>query len=409
MDAWFLPRVNVNQGVVNDAERNQGLSARLLAKAHADRLRFDAGFTRSRFVNPEDPLLNQGARIAPARQTIRNARYADVSYDLLKDFSFSSAESAPSTSDPAPAPTVGRKLNLTLNFHHERVDPLFRSIGAATQADKEQNQAEVVGTLGEVAFTFSHTRFKDNLAGIPSILKTLTRRNAFNVNLPLATLLGKDPAQPNIFLPRLGYTFDHVRAFAAFVPIGGGFDDPSTIPNQANVNQAFTAEWQIQKFSLTYQLNHSLQDNRQRGREQADLRNLINSFVVGWNALTQLELNFQLNAESANNREQNRTDRTLRFGLGAIWQITSRQVVNATFANTGVGDLARTSRSRNTEYDLQWAWNFTRETPKRFQKVQTIFFIRYANRFARVRDQVLGVNNLTKLQTLNAGLNFIFF
>src|SRR5262245_13791855 len=422
LDAWFTSnRQNFTQSNINDAERSRGYSARLLAKDKSERARLDAGFTRSYFYNPDDPLLNQGAAVQSSRAETRNARYIDASYDLLKDFVFNrtpapappgadgtlSATATQEASQPAVEP---KKFNLTLNIRHERVDPLFRSIGANTQADLFRNEAEFVGAYGELNFTAAHTRFNDNLAGIRTILRTDTRRTAFAINTPLHGLFGgAPPAVPNPFLPRVGYTFELVRASADFIPVGGGFDQPGAIPDQSNIVQSFVAEWQVKEIKLAYRLNHSLQDNRAPGRERADLQNFTHNATVGWNPLTTLELNLELNFEDANNREQARTDRTIRFGGVVNWQATRRQTFNLTLSTVGAGDLARTARKLNNEFDLQWSYRLTRENENRFKKVQANYFLRYANRFARARNFVENINNLTKLQTFNTGLNFIFF
>jgi hypothetical protein len=236
IDAWLQPRININQNNINDTERSRGLSARVLAKDKTGRARLDAGFTRSRFINPEDPLLNQGASVVPSRQVTRNGRYADASFDLLKDFTFAKSKNVAGSSQVSQniedaqsgqAPIELKKFNLTLNVRHERVAPLFKSIGANTQADLNQNQIELAGSFGELVFTAAHTRFNDNLADIQTILRTNTRRNSFAINTPLNGLLtNRAVAQPNPFFPRVGYTFEHVRAFADFIPVGGGFDQP---------------------------------------------------------------------------------------------------------------------------------------------------------------------------------------
>src|SRR5262249_29653479 len=153
-----------------------------------------------------------------------------------------------------------------------------------------------------------------------------------------------------------------------------------------------------------YRFNHTLQDNRQPGRERADLENFINGLTLGWNPATTFELNFEMSAESANNRENARTDRTLRFGLGTRWQMRPRASLNANFSTIGAGDTGGNTRNRNAEFDLQWTWRFQRETEERFRKFQAIYFIRYANRYARARDRVFTINTLTRLNTFNTGL-----
>ncbi len=426
VDAWFLAnRQNFNQGNINDSERSKGASIRMLAKDKTERLKFDAGFTRSQFFNPDDPLLNQNAvNVVQSQITTRNARYAEGSIDLLKEFSFVKAKPAatqPATTDASAQQTTTaqaaavlpdpKKLNLTLNLKHERVDPLFKSISASAQPDLNQNIVEVVGSFGELTFTGSHTQFNDNLAGIRTILRTNTRRETFGINTPTQHLLRLRPAAvPNPFLPRIGYTFERTRAVADFIPIGGGFDQPGAIPNQANINHSLTAEWQFKdNFRASYRLNHTLQDNRAVGRDIADLQNFVHTASFGWTPKPTLELSFDLNFEDANNREQANTNRTLRFGFVANWQATTRQTVSATFATLGAGDLLRTNNSRNNEFDLQWNYKLTRENENKFKKVQMVYFLRYSNRFARTNNFVENLNNLTKLNTFNTGLNFIFF
>ncbi len=416
LDAWLQPRSNFNQGNVNDTERSQGGTARLLFSDKSQRLRFDGGFTRNRFTNPDDPLLAQGANVVQVNSNTRNARYADVSFNLLRNFAFSkppapSGDQAQTVDQSQAAPA--RKLNLVLNLRHERVDPLFRSIGAQTQADRHNNQVEAVGSFGEVNFNVARASFNDNLVGIPTILRTNTRIVSFAVNAPLSQLLVKaqsppSPIQP--WLPRLGYTFNQVRARGAFAPLG--FNDASAIPDQANIVQTVTAEWQFEKWRVTYQLNHSLQDNRQTGRERADLQNFIHNVAFGWNPRPTLSLNFEVNFEDASNREQVSDNHTLRYGLNTNWQMTPRQNWNAVFSTIGAGGFlqgARMNDNRNIEFDLQWSYRLTRESPNRFKKAQVNYFIRYANRYARLRDFLGGFNTLTRLNTFNTGLNFIFF
>jgi hypothetical protein len=415
LSAYTQPRANFNQGNVNDLERSQGGTARLKFSDKTQRIRFDSGFTRSRFNNPNDPLLSQGAPVVAVNIKTRNAHYADLSVDLLKDFLFRKPPAQPGDT-PAQAPDTSqlRKLNLTLNVRHERVDPLYRSIGAQTQADRFNTQAELTGSYGELNFTAARTGFHDNLAGIPTLVQTLTNTDLFAINVPLS-VLAKTPAQqsdqpqfaPALLLPRLGYTFTRIRATLGNQP--RGFDNPSALPNLASYVQTLTAEWQFPLWRVTYQLNHSLTDNRAADRERSDLQNFVHVVSIGWTPRPTLSVNFETNFEDANNREQAQTNRTLRFGINTNWQMNTRQTWNLTFTTIGAGNLVRTQRNRNLELDLQWNYRLTREHQNRFKKYQVNYFVRYSNRYARTLDSVFGFNSLTRLNTFNTGLNFIFF
>ena len=406
----LLPLNNFSQRSLTDAERSAGGSLRLVASDAQNRFKLDAGFARSRFTNPSDPLLEQGLNLTPARETMRSARFADASLALLRDVKLNSLQ----------------KANLTFNFRHELVDPLFRSVGAVTQADRFQNQFELVGALGEANFTASYTRFNDNLGALPSILKSLTRREALNVNMPLSALLapfiagreqsngqtnGQTDGQSFQWLPRLGFTVDRVHQFGAFIPVNGGFR-PDLVPDQISLNYNVSADWQFTKLRLGYRFNRSSQDNRQPGRELADLENLIHGLTLGLNLTPAIDVNFDVNNEQANNFEFQRADRTLRYAVNTNWRMTPRATFALNISTIGAGDLARTSNSRTIEGDAQLSYRMDAEHPvgRRLfaNRLQAQFFIRYANRFARTRDLLFIVTSLNKVWTLNTGVNLTF-
>ncbi len=410
----LLPLNNFSQRTLTDTERSAGGSLRLIASDPQNRFKLDAGFARSRFTNPSDPLLEQGLTVQQVRETTRSARFVDASLALLRDVKLNSLQNA----------------NLTFNVRHERVDPLFRSVGAIAQADHFQNQFELVGAFGEVNITASHTRFNDNLDDVPSILKSLTRRESLNVNLPLSALFvpfiagreqsngetnGQTEGQANgqsfQWLPRLGFTVDRVHQFGAFIPINGAFR-PDLVPDQISLNYDLSADWQFMKWRLGYRFNRSSQDNRQPGRELADLENLIHGLTLGLNLTPALDVNFEVNDEQSNNFEFRRTDSTLRYAVNTNWRMTSRAAFALNLSTIGAGDLARTSSSRTIEGDAQLSYRLDGEHPvwqRLFaNRVQAQFFIRYANRFARTRDLLFVVNSLNKVWTLNTGMNLTF-
>jgi hypothetical protein len=395
------PIAGFNQGVINDAEQSKGGSLRLLATDKAQRAKLEAGFTRSLFSNPSDPLLNQTLTVVPVKETTRSAYYMDASYALLQNLKLSEKKTA----------------NLKLNYRLESVDPLFRSVAAATQADRLQHEAEITGSVGEITATVSHQQFHDNLADIPSLLTTLSRRYVVVVSVPLASLGsgGTDEAGGanqfgrSIWLPRLGYSMNRIHQFGRALPLNSGFNDPSQVPDQISESHDFSSEWQFQKWRVTYRFNQSFQDNRQPGRALSDLLNRTQGVTFGLTPRTAFDLNFDLNVESAKNFETAQIDRTLRAGLNTNWRMTPRMTINVTASNTLAGDLERRiTRNRSTELDLQWSYQFTRGEV-RWRKVQGQFFIRYADRYARTRDLIFGLDNLTRLKTLNGGLNFVFF
>ncbi len=254
----------MNRGVVTDLQRSRGISVRLIASDKGGRFHFEGGFTRSFFASPSDSTLNQGTNVVTLPNFTRNAHYLEASYDILKNHSL----------------TKTKKVNLNVAFREENVAPLFRSLGASTQADKIQYEFSVNGSMNEIAAQFSYSNFHDNLRNIPSILRTLNGSTHISVAAPASALLNRTKSSP--WLPRLGYSFDRNHAFGAAIPSNGGFEvDLSSIPNQFGTNQTFSSDWQIKKFTLSYALNHSFQDNRQKGRERADQGVLVNTGRFG--------------------------------------------------------------------------------------------------------------------------------
>lgn len=391
LSAYFQPLSGENRGVITDLQRSRGLSVRLIGSDKDSRLRFEAGFTRSFFASPSDTTLEQGISVVPLPSLARNAHYLEISYDILRNFSL----------------TKTKRANLAVSFREENVAPLFRSLGASTQADKIQYDLAVRGSIDEISGQFSHSNFHDNLRRIPSILRTINGSTNFSIAAPAKVFLNTTKDSP--WLPRLGFSFNRVHARGDAIPVNGGFElDLSSIPDLIGTNKTFSADWQIQKFTVGYNINHSFQNNQQTGRETADQRVLVNTGRVGVALNSKLNLNVDLSAENSTNRETGRIDRTYRLGPGVSWQLTRSMGLTASLSNTVAGDAAETSRNRNTEFDVSWTYRFEagKDTPK---KVASQFFIRYANRYSHSLDRIFLSDNLNKNQTLTANLSFTFF
>lgn len=387
-NGYFQALNGFAQGSVNDVERSKGGAARVIFADKSQRFKAEAGFTRSSFQNPADALLDQNSNVVKIPALVRNALYWESTVEALRNFQV----------------TKKRALSLTLGLRHERVEPLFKSLAASAQPDKTQTDYQINAALGEITFNATLTRFNDNLKPIPSILRSLTRATQFAVGLPLATFF-----KPSPFFPRLAYNFNRTHAFGAGIPVNGGFEIAlDAIPDQFSTNQSFSADWQFPKLAVGYAYNRSFTNNQQTGRELADLLNQTHGLRVGFTPAPAFSLNFELSHDSADNREIVRLDGTWRAALGMNWQITPRLAFGGNLSHTIAGDEARTTRNRNLEFDAQIAYSLGVERGE-LKKVKTQIFVRYANRFARTRDNVLLSTNLNKQQTLNAGLSITFF
>lgn len=392
LNGSLLPLSSFNQGVVSDAEKSKGASIRVVGSDKSQRFRFDGGFARSRFTNPADPLLYQGQNVIPVEPVWRNAHYLELNYDILRNYKV----------------TESRPLTLSLAYRHERVEPLYRSVAAFTQADHLNNQFDLTGTFGSINFGGNHTRSNDNLNGIRSILQTLSRRSAFTISSGATSLFGHESTSR--WNPRLSYNFDRIHQYAAFVPINGDFVSSTQIPDQVSLGQSFAAEWQLTpKVRAGYRFNYSFQDNRQAGRQRNDLLNENNAVTVGLNVTKDLDVNFDLGTERASSFQQNTINDTFRVGTNITWRMTSKMVWALNASTTGAGDRANTNHRRDADLDVQYSWRFINTEKNRWRKMQAQFFMRYANRYGSSRDFLFGFNTLNKLQTFNAGLSFTFF
>jgi hypothetical protein len=392
LDGRLQPLSGFNQGNINDVERSQGAGVRLLGADPTQRWRFDSGFTRSRFSNPADPLLNQGFNVVQVRTAIANAQYFDGVFNILQNAKLSDSKRA----------TIG------VTYKYSSVDPLFKSVAAPVQADRLQNEFGLTANIGDVTATVTHFRFHDNLGNVRSVLESLSRRTAIIIGTPLSALFN-EPGKPSPWLPRVSYSLDEVHQFGAAIPVNGGFEtNLSTIPDQLSTNQNISADWQLKTYRWGYRFNRSYQDNRQPGRELADLRNITNLWSVGLQPTPKIAVNVDVGWDSAFNKEQKRTDHTFRIGPNLNWTMTKSMVLTAAISATRIANVVNTANSLSTEADVQWSYRLAVEKSK-YRKVQTQLFVRYSNRYAYTRDSIFAISNLTRSQSINGGLNFIFF
>jgi hypothetical protein len=121
-----------------------------------------------------------------------------------------------------------------------------------------------------------------------------------------------------------------------------------------------------------------------------------------------LNLTLDFTREAASDLESAKLNSTWRIASTATWNMNKHIAWTGGISNTIAGDRARTNDSRNTEFDTQFSYRVGIEHGG-LRKVQTQMFIRYADRYARQRELLLGITNLTRVKILNGGLNITFF
>ncbi|MFN0179908.1 MAG: hypothetical protein ACKVZ0_14005 [Gemmatimonadales bacterium] len=358
IDGSVLPQGGYNQGAATDAEESRGFGVQVSASDVKDRVRFSGGVARSRFVNPGDPLLFGDTTVVAVAPTTRTARYGELGLQFLRGVSLGK--------------TTQASLGATLR--HERVDPLFRSVGGSPQSDVENNGLELTGAIGPLSFQATATAARDNLGRIASILTSRTRTRGVNLAAPLGALLGAPPEA--WYLPALTYSWQRTRQYGEGVPTNGDFS-AGHVPDQWSIAQAGSAAWTGTRWSLSYRWNQSSQDNRQTGRERADFRGIVHGLSFALTGITGFTPSLETSVERQKNFESALTQRTERVGASAAAQLTRTTAFNGSLSQAWGFDPFGGRRTRNTEVqvELSQGLNLYRATAG---GTQARLFVRYA-------------------------------
>jgi len=386
LDGSLLPRSAFNAGTITDAETSQSWGVRAAGATESGRLRFDAGFARSRFHNPFDPTLAFDLDVVPVREEERDARYVDLFWDMVQNR------------------LVGRHAaNLSLALRHERIDPQYRTVAAFVQSDIDQNVIEMTGLLGPLQLQLAHARAEDNLDDLPSVLTTKTRRSNAGVGLALSGLFIETNALTR-WLPVLSYNFDRVHQFGAGVPINSGFNE-SHVPDQVSARHAASVSWQGNAWMFGYRVEMSEQDNRQPGRQQADFEHRLHGANLSLSLLQGLDVSFDVSHERSYSVEALRFDRTRNYGFGLAWSITKALHFSGSVALSETFDQPRTSENESTNLDLNLSYRLHWQTSEG-RGVGGQLFVRYTDFDIASRDRLFGFANDTRTRIVIGGINF---
>lgn len=393
LDGSVQPIAGFTQGAVQSAEKSQGGAARLLVSDTAQRLRLEAGFARSRFRAAEDPQLEEGLPVRKIPDKTRNAWFADFAVT------------------PFPTITISEKTQGTLSvlLRHERIDPQYRSVAAFTQADRLQNGFDVNGALGPLSLNAAFLWSEDNLDEVPSILKTKTSRAAGNLGVALPTLFGSAERQAT-WLPVLTLNAEETHQYGASVPVNADALE-TFIPDQVGSVAGAQLAWQAGIVQLGYRYGWSFQDNRQRGRETADLRNRTHAVNAGVSPFGTVGLRVELALERADNLETGRTDEVRRLGGSLTWQVFKDTNLSVNASTTLGHDAARTTENDSKELaaELSQAFRFGKLLPLSVEGVRGRAFLRYASRLSSSFDTTFGTDSATSGWQWNTGVSLSLF
>jgi hypothetical protein len=383
MTGSVLPLTSFNQGAVTDAEESRGVGVQLQASDAGQRIRLTAGVARSRFVNPVDPLLSGDTNVVAVQPSTRTARFGEVGVQLLRSLTIT--------------PSV--KADLSTTLRHERVDPLYRSVGTGVQSDIENNGLDVNGSLGPLSLQAALTRSRDNLDDLASVLTTHNRSSSLGGALPLSALLGAGAW----YWPTLTANTQRNHQYGEGVPTNADFT-ATHVPDQMSTNWTASSAWTGGKWSLTYRWNQSFQDNRQTGRERADFRATVQGISLGLTSIAGLTTSLDVGRERQTSIETGASQFIARVGTSLQWQPFGATAFSGSTSYSRAVDPFASQRTRNLELQAEVSQGFNLYRRLESQTQGRVFL-----RFARTRAAVVPFEAVSTLPvprigwSLNAG------
>ncbi len=381
------PLNNFNQAQVNDAEKSNGGSVRVLLSDPGRTVSVDAGFTKTRFTNPADLLLSQGVDIVPVEETTRQARYADVTWDVFQDGRL----------------LGGLPARLNLAFRHERVDPLYRAVGASVRSDILQNTYELHGGVGPLQVDLTHLRSEDNLADIESVLKSKTRQTGANVALSPSAVPGLLPA----WMPGLSYGLHSTHQFGVSTPTNSEFT-PDRVPDQVTTTHSASIDWQGESLRVGYRGTYTTQDNRQTGSENTDIVNRTNGLTLSISPVTAISITLEGSLESIENTGTGATLRNRRVGATCLAQLFSGATTSLSGSLSTVEPDDGSSHQRQASFSLETSYGFDLSSSFVFGW-RGQMFVRYSWSEFVSRDGVFNLDTHTRAWTVNTGISINLF
>ena len=392
LDASLQSRTGFDTGAVPDAERSRGIGLRLLGASASGRWQGELAWARSRFVNPFDPALALAGELRTVEPATRNALLGSMRWAVLQQ-----------------QPLAGHPLDLALELRHERTAPLYRSLIAYVTPDQQATRAGLQAAWHRATARLDAGTRIDNLARIPTLLRTRTDERQLAVSLPLPAWMGPAGGAPAAgYWPALTWTWQqvHQRAVNTPVPEDSGFA-ASHRPDQIDQSQRLDLSWALPTGSLRYGLVRSRVDNRQPGRERADFARLSHQVALdtalgeAWRAGLALTRSRELSLETGLVRW--RTGASVQLG----WQASERWALSASVSH----DLADDSRdlARQTDQGAQLQATRRFELPALGRALPGQFFVRAAHQGQRQRDTVFDLATGLRSWWVDFGVSLSFF
>lgn len=420
LDASVRSESGFNIGSVPDAERSRGLGLRLAAATEGGRLSGELALARSRFTNPLDPALAQGAELQPVQPAQRHALSAAMRWAAVQQWPLGDA-------------AAGRLLDLSLDLRHDRAQPLYRSLGAGVVPDQQATRGGLQLALAGGTLQLGAATQVDNLARIATLLRTRTEEATGALSLPLGIWLAPAARQvPVAAADPAALAATETPASAA--PAGGGFNpwpmlvlggkwvhqqavntpaaEDSGIaathrPDQMTREQQLNLNWTLGAHSLAYGVSRSAVDNRQVGRERADFHRLAHeaslNLTLGetWRVAMALVRTRQASIETG------LVNHTLGGSLQVDWTVNERWALSASVKHDLVDDTRGLASHASDGAQVQWTHRFS--VPGLSKPLPGQAFLRLGYEAQRQSDSVSASALHYKAAWVDLGLSFSFF
>lgn len=308
----LLATSGFTQGGITAADESDGYGVQVAASSPTQRLKLAAGLASSSSQYAADPPLISGGSIISNRAHRKGARYAELTAGLLQD-----------------RRVLRAPVTMGLTLRHERVEPMYRSVGVYAQSDVERNAVDVGGSIDVVSVQATHGRTGDNLDAVSSMLTNRSRLSTLTLGTPLSALLRV--TQHTALLPSLSYALQQMHQFGAGIPTGGLYT-ASDIPDQMSVVHDASAQWQVKQWQVGYRMNASRQDNRAPGHELEDLVAQTHGITVGVAVGAVLSLGLDLGLERQENKQFSQVNHVRRAGLTGTWRVASLTTFDGTLS-----------------------------------------------------------------------------
>jgi hypothetical protein len=176
-----------------------------------------------------------------------------------------------------------------------------------------------------------------------------------NASLPVASLFSA--SKPSPYLPQVTWTLSSTHQFAKDVPTNSDFTETHA-PDQMSDNQSVDAQWAMGKWKGGYRYNISDQDNRQLGREKADLGNLAHNLAASYSPWSWADIGGTYSFEGSRNRELQQKNATRRAGANLDIRATRNLSMSSVFSRTWVRDYPLTNDAENDDLSVELSESF---------------------------------------------------